>query len=305
MDSISIAIGTVKILLPSIDFSLNESLKDHTSFKIGGPARVMFFPKTSDEFVEIFSLLDKHDIAPLIIGNGTNILADDSKPLDIAVIKTTGISAAELTGESEITAGAGISLMKLAQFAYEHGLAGLEFTYGIPGTLGGAASMNAGAYGGEMSDVIYSTNAFAKGSGLYAITGDEHDFSYRHSRFSDKSDIVLSAVIRLQKGEEKNIKAKMDELIGRRRESQPLDIPSAGSTFKRPKDGYAASLIERAGLKGFTIGGAQVSQKHSGFIVNTGGATYEDVIAIIEHVKETVYKRFGIELEPEIKIIRS
>jgi len=189
-------------------------------------------------------------------------------------------------------------------FAYEHGLTGFEFAHGIPGTVGGAIVMNAGAYGGEMKDVVVSTTAYNKDLGIHTLTAAENDFSYRHSRFSDSSDIVLSAVIRLQKGDKDAIMHKMLELSARRRESQPLELPSGGSTFKRPKEGYAAQLIEQAGLKGFSIGGAEVSQKHSGFIVNNGNATFSDVMAVIEHVQKEVFNKFFVELEPEIKIVR-
>jgi UDP-N-acetylmuramate dehydrogenase len=164
--------------------------------------------------------------------------------------------------------------------------------------------MNAGAYGGEMKDVILSTRACNPKTGEFTVTGEEHGFSYRHSRFSDTDDVVLSSVIRLRKSNKENIKSKMDELSARRRESQPLDLPSAGSTFKRPQKEYAAALIEQAGLKGFAIGGAAVSEKHSGFIVNRGDAAYADVMAVIDHVRERVLEQFGIELELEVKILK-
>ena len=304
MDSIAAAIESVKIKLPLAEYKLNEPLKNHTSFRVGGPARVMFFPKNAEELVELSCILNGHEIKPLIIGNGTNLLADDSKTLEITAVKTTEINSAAQKRTTEITAGAGISLTKLAVFAYELGLSGLEFAHGIPGSLGGAVSMNAGAYGKEMKDVVYSTNAYNYNA-IYTLIGDEHEFKYRGSRFSETGDIILSSTVHLQKDDKKSIAAKMDELYTQRRESQPLDIPSAGSTFKRPKDGYAAELIEKAGLKGYAVGGARVSEKHSGFIVNNGRATFADIMAVIEHVRETVYERFGIELEPEIKIIRA
>ena len=277
-------------------------MKNHTSFKIGGPARVMFFPENPEDLTQLCDLLHKHGIQPLIMGNGTNLLAND-RPLDIAVVKTTGLRSIERIVEDEISAGAGALLSKLAVFAYECGLTGLEFAHGIPGTLGGAVIMNAGAYGGEIKDVVRKTTIYNAKTGKCSITGAEHGFSYRHSRLSDTGETVLSSMIRLEKAEREEIKAKMDELSIRRRESQPLDLPSAGSTFKRPREGYAAALIEQAGLKGYTVGGAQVSEKHSGFIVNRGGASFSDVMAVIEHVRGTVLDRFGIELEPEVRII--
>ena len=302
MDNISKVIETVKVKIPSIYQKLDESMKNHTSFRIGGNIRVMYLPKSIEELKTLCCILHSFEIMPLIIGCGTNLLVDDRKPLEMIAVKTTGINAVRVTGETEITAEAGISLAKLADFAYEHELTGLEYAHGIPGSLGGAVSMNAGAYGSEMKDTVYSTCVCCRGN-QYIVTGTEHRFSYRSSRFSDTTDIILSSALRLQKGDKRSIKIKMDELHARRAESQPLDLPSAGSTFKRPKDGYAAALIQQAGLQGFSIGGAQISLKHSGFVVNNGEATFMDVISIVEHVKETVFRKFSVELEPEIKIV--
>ena len=304
MDKISMAIDAVRTKIPRLNYRLNEPMKNHTSFMIGGPVRAMFFPETAEELVELCGLLNGFDDMPLIIGNGTNLLVDDGKQLEMTVIKTTGIDNMTQTGETEITAGAGVSLKRLAEFACECGLSGLEYAHGIPGSLGGAVSMNAGAYGREMKDVVCSSRAFGVLAGMHVITAAQHGFGYRHSGFSEAGDIVLSSSVRLQKDEKKRIAEKMEDLHSMRSESQPLDLPSAGSTFKRAKDGYAAELIDRAGLKGCSVGGAQVSKKHSGFIVNNGGATFADIISLIEHVRETVLMRFGIELEPEIKIIK-
>jgi len=314
MDRITGAIEAVKNQLPAIECRLNELMKKHTSIKVGAATRAMFLPKSSQELLDLCKLLQSFEIAPLIIGNGTNLLVDDSIPLEMIVVKTTGIDGVRLTGECEITAEAGILLSKLAEYAHSYGLSGLEFAHGIPGTLGGGVLMNAGAYGGEMKDIIYSTTALRSVAALdsskmtaevYTLIGDEHGFAYRNSVFSGINDIILSSVIRLEKSDKDSIREKMDELKARRRESQPLDLPSAGSTFKRPKEGYAAARIEQAGLKGFAIGGAQVSGKHSGFIVNNGDATFADIMALIAHVKETVYKQFNVELETEYKIIRA
>jgi len=271
----------------------------------------MFFPASQDEMMRLCGVLSDIPVKPLIMGNGTNLLVED-RPLKLIVIKTQGgLGNITQTGEYEITAESGVLLSKLAVFAHEHGLTGLEFAHGIPGTLGGAVSMNAGAYGGEMRDVVASTTALDPGAGSsswagpYEVSGDEHEFSYRHSRFSDTDSVLLSSVIKLKRGQPEEIRARMDELAAKRRASQPLNLPSAGSTFKRPKNGYAASLIEQAGLKGFSVGGAQVSEKHSGFVVNMGGATFSDVTAVMEHVREEVFRQFGIELEPEVKMIRN
>ena len=332
MDKLIQAIDAIKAQMPMVEIRHSEPMKNHTSIKIGGLVRWMILPNSTEELLELCDLLRYWEVVPTIIGNGTNLLVDDSMPLEIIVIKTTKINDVQLTAEREITAKAGVLLSKLAIYAYEHGLSGLEFAHGIPGTLGGAISMNAGAYGMEMKDVVYSTDyidwmnlqdstvatcmdALATPKAIdmdigishypwvRTVTGDEHLFSYRHSRFTETSDIILSSVIRLGSNDKHSIKAKMDELFVRRNESQPLNMPNAGSAFKRPKDGYAAAMIEQAGLKGFTIGGAQVSLKHSGFIVNNGSATFADVMAVIDHIKEKVLMQFGVELELEYSII--
>jgi len=302
MDTISQALDVVNYKLPKIKFRLMEPMSQHTSFRIGGPVRVMYFPEKPSALTDLCGLLYENGVAPLIIGNGTNLLAHD-KALDLVVVNTMGLNSRELTGENEITAGAGVLLSKLAVFASECGLSGFEFAHGIPGTLGGAVAMNAGAYGGEMKDVVRSTTAYNPKSGVFDITREQHGFSYRESCVTYTRDIILSSVISLHKGDTESIREKMGELNSRRSSSQPVDMPSAGSAFKRPKSGFAASLIEQAGLRGYIFGGAQVSEKHAGFIVNRGGATFSDVMAVVRHVRETVYKQFGIELELEIKII--
>ena len=303
MDAISRAIGGAKAgfqnLMPIL---LDEPFKNHTSFKIGGPVRAMFFPKDLISFTGLCKLLHEYEITPFILGCGTNLLAGDGKH-DIVVVKTTGNKNIVQSGETELLAEAGAMISKLAVFASKLGLSGLEFAHGIPGTVGGAVVMNAGAYGGEMKDIVHSTTVYNIKTGDYAITAGEHEFAYRHSRFSNTDDIVLSTKIKLIKGDRESIKQKMDELSARRHQSQPLDMPSAGSTFKRPADGYAAALIEEAGLKGYKFGGAQVSEKHAGFIINRSDATFNDVMSLIEHVQKTVQMRFCIDLEPEIKII--
>ena len=301
MDPITAALDAAQRQLPSIECRLNEPMKNHTSFKIGGPVRAMFLPKSTQELINLHSVLRESGINPFVMGNGTNLLVADCAP-ELCVIKTTELRDIELVSETQIRADCGVLLSKLAVFACRHGLCGLEFAHGIPGTLGGAVSMNAGAYGGEMKDVVVETQAVGA-AGSFAVT--EHEFSYRHSRFSDCNDVILSTAMQLQKGDSESIRAQMDDLAARRRESQPLELSSAGSTFKRPAGGYAAALIDQSGLKGFSIGGAAVSDKHAGFIVNRGGASFDDVMAVIEHVRQTVFKRFGIELMPEIKIIRS
>ena len=277
----------------------NEKMKNHTSFKIGGPVKALVLPKSPEELLYLKDICKENDIRCEIIGNGTNILFSD-KPEDMIVICTFGcMDKIELSGDDEIFAESGALLSKIAVFAMENGLEGFEFAHGIPGTLGGAVFMNAGAYGGEMKDVIKTVNA---ASGTY--TNEDCDFSYRRSRFSAGGDIILDAVIKLKRGDPEVIKGKMMELSEKRRSSQPLNMPSAGSTFKRPKEGYAAAMIQEAGLKGYTVGGAQVSEKHAGFVVNTGDATFEDVLNLMKGVQEKVEEKFGVKLEPEVRIIK-
>ena len=305
------AIEAIKANMPDVIYKLNEPMKKYSSFKIGGMVRIMVFPGDVISLMDVCNLLNGYDITPLIIGNGSNLLVSDefheivmintSKLNNISIVNNLPAASRKYCG---INVDAGALLSKVALFAYENGLTGFEFALGIPGTLGGAIVMNAGAYGNEMKDVVYSTTAFNCKDGMFTLTTEGNGFSYRQSRFTRTEDVVLSSVLRLQAGDKASIKQKMDDLGARRRESQPLDLPSGGSTFKRPGAGYAAALIEQAGLKGFSIGGAQVSEKHCGFIVNNGDATFKDVIDVIEHVQDVVFEQLGIQLEPEIKIVR-
>ena len=288
---------------PDLEWVCDEPMAKHTSFRIGGPARRMAFPKTREQLVVLAGLLQEAGIEPLLLGNGTNLLVAD-EGLDTVVINTSAqLSRVEQTGECELTADAGVSLCQLALFAWKQGLAGLAFAHGIPGTLGGGVVMNAGAYGGELKDVIADVTALYP-DGVRTLTADEMGFSYRHSVFSSGEGIVLGAKLKLEPGDPNAIKAKMDELMARRKESQPLEFPSAGSTFKRPPGHYAGPLIESCGLKGARIGGAEVSCKHAGFVVNAGGATCADVLALMEKVQKTVFDTYGVLLEPEVKIVR-
>lgn len=289
--------------LPDLKWAADEPMAKHTSFRIGGPAKRMAFPKTREQLVVLMGFLQDAGVKPLLIGNGTNLLVAD-KGLDTVVIDTSAeLSHIELTDEGEIAADAGVSLAKLALFAWKNGLTGLEFAHGIPGTLGGGVVMNAGAYGGELKDVVTEVTALYL-DGVKVLTPAELDFSYRHSVFSAGEGIVLGAKVKLESGDPDAIKAKMDDLMARRKASQPLELPSAGSTFKRPAGGYAAALIDQAGLKGYAVGGAQVSEKHAGFVVNRGGATFDDVLRLMDHIRSEVLRTSGVELEPEVKIIR-
>ena len=304
MNDLSGVIRAIREELPQTAVRLDEPMKDHTSFKIGGAAAAMFFPKSGEELASLCRAVFARGITPLIVGNGTNLLVEDGR-LNIIVIKTHGgLTGVTLTGEQEVTAECGVTLARLAVFAQERGLLGLEFAHGIPGTLGGAVLMNAGAYGGEIRDVVAKTVSLSPDGTEMVTVGQEHAFSYRHSRFAGSGETVVRSVLQLEKGDPAEIRERMETLARKRRDSQPLNLPSAGSTFKRPVGGYAAAIIDEAGLKGFAVGGAAVSEKHAGFVVNRGGATFSDVTAVMEHVSEVVFKRTGIRLEPEVKVIR-
>ena len=292
--------------LPELKVLQDEPMAKHTSFRVGGPAKRMAFPATQEQLVLLLNAAEKCGARPLVIGNGTNLLVVD-EGLDRLVVDTSaGLKAIAMDAESGlITADAGVTLASLAEFACRESLTGLEFAHGIPGTVGGAVCMNAGAYDGEMKQVVECVSVLFPGEGIRTIPCAEMDFGYRRSLLTDHPDaVVLSAVFRLQKGEKDAIRARMNELMGRRKASQPLEYPSAGSTFKRPVGYFAGTLIEQCGLKGFTVGGAQVSEKHAGFVINRGGASCADVLSVIGQVQQRVLQATGVELEPEVKIIR-
>ncbi len=265
----------------------------------------MLFPKNEAEISEIIKILHEEGEKALIIGNGTNLLVSD-EGIDKVVLKIAdGFDEITMPEAGVLQAECGITLAKLAVRAKNEGLSGLEFAHGIPGTLGGAVCMNAGAYGGEMKDIVLSVRFIDGESGeIFERAVSELDLSYRHSFFSDRNDILLSAKMKLISADSEEIATKMRELSEKRRSSQPLDKPSAGSTFKRPTTGYAAALIDECGLKGYSVGQAQVSPKHAGFVVNNGGATFEDVLKVMEHIEKTVLAEKGVSLTPEVKIIR-
>ena len=290
--------------LPDLKWAADEPMAKHTSFRIGGPAKRMAFPKTREQLVVLMGFLQDAGVKPLLIGNGTNLLVAD-KGLDTVVIDTSAeLSHIELTDEGEIAADAGVSLSKLALFAWKNGLTGLEFAHGIPGTLGGGVVMNAGAYGGELKDVVRGVLAISPdGREERVFTNEEMQFGYRHSVLSDNGYIALFASLQLAQGDPAAIALTMRELNQKRNSKQPVQYPSAGSTFKRPEGHFAGKLIEDAGLKGVAVGGAQVSTLHSGFIINRGGATATDILQLISLVQNTVYDRFGVMLEPEVRII--
>ena len=290
--------------LPNLIILEHEPMAKHTSFRIGGPARALLQPQSSAEVETICRVLRDAGVKPLVIGNGTNLLVTDA-PLERIVLQFgERFSAFERVGETSLRAQAGITLARLALEAQKLGLTGLEFAHGIPGSLGGGVSMDAGAYGGELKDVVTVTRCIDENLELREIVGAEHDFSYRHSAFSDTDRIILDSTVSLTPDDPDAVLERMMTLREKRRASQPLDMPSAGSTFKRPVGGYAAALIDQAGLKGFGIGGAQVSEKHGGFVINRGGATFDDVLRLIDHIRNEVFKMSGITLETEVKIIR-
>ena len=299
------ALNEIVKRMPGLKMLANEPMSMHCSFRIGGEVSAMAFPSSPYEAEELCRHLVRMGIKPFVMGNGTNLLVTDN-PLHRFIIKTgDNMRGLSFDGESSICADCGVSLSRLANYAAKKGLSGLEFAHGIPGTLGGAVSMNAGAYGGEMKDVVASTNVLNRRLKVIKFEGAEHEFAYRRSVFTGTDNIILSCELHLTPGDPGEIKSRIKELDEKRKNSQPLDKPSAGSTFKRPSTGYAAALIEQSGLKGFAIGGAQVSEKHAGFIVNRGGATFKDVMRLIDYVRETVLRKTGIELELEIKIIES
>ncbi|NLM74957.1 MAG: UDP-N-acetylmuramate dehydrogenase [Clostridiaceae bacterium] len=283
--------------------SKNVPLKEHTSIKVGGNVSIMVEPDTIEKVRSCITLLQKNNIPFFVMGNGSNLIFSDEDYDGVIIKICSKLSKIEVDGEY-ITAEAGALLSKVASVALENSLTGLEFASGIPGTIGGAAFMNAGAYDGEMKKVIVETLNIDGTGKLVKLRGEEHDFSYRCSRIQKEGLICLKVVLKLEKGDPKEIKAKMMELNNRRREKQPLDLPSAGSVFKRPEGYFAGKLIEDCGLRGFSIGGAQISSKHCGFIVNTGNATSDDIIRLIEHIQKTVHEKTGVLLDPEVRVIR-
>lgn len=282
----------------------NEPMKDHTTFRIGGNADIFIKPASERTLCGLVKICNDNEIPVFYIGGGSNLLVSDFG-IRGAVIQTGGFSDITLLDGCEIECGAGVKLAQLCSFAFEHSLAGIEFAWGIPGTVGGAVYMNAGAYGGEMKDVIVSACHINANGESEEILNEDMKLGYRTSVYAKKPCVITSAKLKLHPGSQQEIREKMDELIGRRKEKQPIELPSAGSTFKRPAGSFAGTLIEQCGLKGIKVGGAQVSEKHAGFIVNAGGeATCSDVLRLIEQIQETVFKMTGILLEPEVKIVK-
>ena len=289
-------------LLPNIELRVWESMAKHTSFRIGGPAEIMAFPKNKDELSDLLKTSKLLDCKCRILGAGTNVLAPDEGLSGLVICLKDCLDGMERLDDTGIRIFAGVTMARAAVFAAGQGLSGLEFAHGIPGTVGGGVYMNAGAYGGEIADVCTSVDVMRIDGSVETLSAQQMNFSYRHSCLEDVSGIVISAVFRLTPKPEEQIRALMQELLGRRKASQPLDLPSAGSAFKRPVGGYAAALIDQARLKGFRIGDAAVSEKHAGFVVNLGKATAKDVRSLLQAVSEKVYRESQIKLEPEVRI---
>lgn len=275
----------------------------YTTFRIGGNAAVMLTPSDDGQLASIIKECKKENIKPFILGNGSNMLISDAGLNTVVINMCRPEPKIELINSDTIVCDAGITMSKVCNFALENGLTGLEFAFGIPGSAGGAAYMNAGAYGGEMKDVLVECRHIDLDGNIGSLKGEELGLSYRTSAYEHNGFIITTLVMRLKKGDKTEIKAKMQELLQRRKDKQPLEYPSAGSTFKRPVGYFAGGLIEECGLKGCSVGGAQVSEKHAGFIINKGGATAKDVLDLIELVRDKVYREKGVMLEPEVRLI--
>ena len=285
-----------------IELRFHESMAKHTSFRIGGNAEVMAFPKNREELAQLLKMSALLDYKPAILGAGTNVLAPDEGIPGLVICLKDCMDGMERLDDTRIRVMSGVTMTRAAVFAANLGLSGLEFAHGIPGTVGGGVYMNAGAYGGEICQVCESVEVMDMEGNLSTRSCKEMEFSYRHSILEDQGGIVISTVFRLMPKAPEEIKARMKELMGKRSASQPLDLPSAGSAFKRPVGGYAAALIDQAGLKGYQVGGAAISTKHAGFAVNMGGATARDVEMLLQQVSDKVFENSGIRLEPEVRI---
>ena len=289
--------------LPGLELRDNEPMYRHTTFRVGGPVALMALPRSVEELSTAVSLAKEAGIEPFFLGRGSNLLVADRGAEAFLIKLAGGLDRLELLGENSLYVGAGVTLAQAAVFALEHALTGLEFAHGIPGTLGGGVFMNAGAYDGELSQVISWADVLDETGRRFRLEGPDLELGYRTSVFSRKPWVVTGARLDLTPGDPAAIRARMEDLSHRRRSKQPLEFPSAGSTFKRPAGHFAGALIQEAGLKGVRIGGAQVSEKHAGFVVNTGGATSDDILSLIRLVRDTVLEKTGVLLEPEVRML--
>ena len=292
----------IGVLFPEISICFEEPLSKHTSFRIGGPAEAMAFPKNREELAELLKKSCLWDRKPVILGAGTNVLAPDEGMKGLIICLKDCLDGMERVDGTSIRVMAGVTMARAAVFAASQGLSGLEFAHGIPGTIGGGVYMNAGAYGGELGSLCREVELMDREGKTHVLTHEQMDFSYRHSCLEETDWIVVSALLSLEPGKEETIRARMKELQAKRLASQPLNYPSAGSAFKRPQGGYAAALIDQTGLKGFRVGDAAISEKHGGFAVNLGKATAEDMKTLLQEVSEKVEAQSGIHLEPEIRV---
>lgn len=292
----------IGVLFPKMSICFEEPLSKHTSFRIGGPAEAMAFPKNREELAELLKKSCLWDRKPVILGAGTNVLAPDEGMKGLIICLKDCLDGMERVDGTSIRVMAGVTMARAAVFAASQGLSGLEFAHGIPGTIGGGVYMNAGAYGGELGSLCQEVELMDREGKTHVLTHEQMDFSYRHSCLEETDWIVVSALLSLVPGKEETIRARMKELQAKRLASQPLNYPSAGSAFKRPQGGYAAALIDQAGLKGFRVGDAAISEKHGGFAVNLGKATAEDMKTLLQEVSEKVEAQSGIHLEPEIRV---
>ncbi|MBQ9272166.1 MAG: UDP-N-acetylmuramate dehydrogenase [Mogibacterium sp.] len=293
-------------MLPAKHVLFDEPMSRHTSFRIGGPAAALVLAGNDYELTTVLRTVSETGAEHIIVGNGSNLLVADEGYPGI-VIKLTGEYEMLMQNKYDpriVRAGAAVLMSRTAAFLTERGLSGFEFASGIPGSIGGSVFMNAGAYGGEIKDVVSSVRVMDRdGSRVRTLSNEDMQFSYRHSKAEEGDMIILSAEMKLSMDDPAEIAKRVSELQGRRNAKQPVNYPSAGSTFKRPVGGYAAALIEQSGLKGYRVGGAEVSEKHSGFVINRGGASCEDVLGVMRHVREKVYEDSGITLEPEVRLI--
>ena len=299
-------IEKISMTVPEERVLRDEPMCRHTSFRIGGPAAALILVSDEEELSAVMRAVTETGAEHMIIGNGSNLLVSDEGYPGIMIKLAGDFESVRLDADDprRVRAGAAALMSRTAAFLTENGLSGFEFASGIPGSIGGAVFMNAGAYGGEIKDVVRSVRVMdPDGTNARDISAEDMDFSYRHSRAQDESMLILSADMELTPDDPAAIAERVADLAARRNSKQPVNYPSAGSTFKRPAGGYAAALIEQSGLKGYRVGGAEVSEKHSGFVINTGGATCEDVLAVMRHVREKVYEDSGITLEPEVRLI--
>ena len=295
----------LSLALPRLRLLREEPLAAHTSFRIGGPAEVMAFPSSLAELQALLRLSAQEGIRVRLLGAGTNILAPDGGVRGLVIVTSGALTGLSMPDAAHIEAMSGVTMARLACFARDNGLTGLEFACGIPGTVGGAVYMNAGAYGSELKDVLESVTFLDSDLQLRTLPAADLAMGYRTSIFEQNPDwCILSATVVLHRGDGAAVLARMQELLGKRREKQPLEWPSAGSTFKRPQGAFAGKLIEDCGLRGFTVGGAQISEKHCGFVINRGGATCADVVALTEQVRQIVEARTGFVLEREIRVVK-